>query len=244
MALNLSSHSSRRQAEQGGITIIVALVLIVLMSLAAFSMSRNSIRQLASSGSILQGGKATEASEAGLDWYIVWGGAENQKAALAGGTGTGNYQLAQALYDMTHYPGITAGVPDWYTHLQSDGLLADSTSTRSWDMAAGIKSSESNATTSDMVFDNTAGTVLQTKNNVGNPVVQSFDLTVRYLGTIQPALTTNQSGASGNTNASQNTVGELYYQVSSLGKAAVPIGSGSYLRYQQRREMITSAPPF
>ena len=243
MAMHPSTRH-RRPSEQGGITIVVALVLIVLMSLAAFSMSRNSIRQLASSGSILQGGKANEASEAGLDWYIVWGGAENQQASLAGGAGTGNYQLAQALYDMTHYPGITGTTPDWYTHLQSDGLLADSSASRTWDMAAAIRSSEANAASSDMVFDNTAATVLQSKNNTGNPVVQSFDLTIRYLGTIQPALTTNQSGASGNTNAGQTSVGELYYQITSLGKAAVPIGGGNYLRYQQRREMITSAPPF
>ena len=227
-----------RESERGGVTIIVALVLVVLMSLAAFSLSRNAIRQLASSGSILQGGKASEASDAGLDWYLVWAGADNQTAALASGTASGNKNLAQALYDMTHYP------TDWYTHLSNDGLLASTDSTRTWDMAASITSSESDAATSDLVFDNTAGTVLQSTNSAGNPVVQSFDLTVRYLGTIQPALTSNQSGASGGTNASQNTVGELYYQVSSLGKAAVPLGGGNYLRYQQRREMITSAPPF
>lgn len=232
-----------RDAERGGITIVVALVLIVLMSLAAFSMSRNAIRQLASSGSILQGGKATEAADAGLDWFIVWSGDDNQSIAQSAATTSANWKLQQIMGDLTLYPAAYPDPSGWYQHLSDDGLLASTDSTRTWDMAAAITSTESQATTSDTVMDNTTTDALQNKNSTGNPVIQSFDLTsVRYLGEHPVKLTTNQSGASGGT--SGTTVGILYFQVSSLGKAAIPIGGGNYLRYQQRREMIASAPPF
>lgn len=225
--------------QRGGITIIVALVLIMLMSLAAFSLSRNSLRELATSGSILQGGKATEAANAGLDWYVIWSQPDNAQAALAGSGSTGNQNLAKAMKDLT-----TNGA-NWYGALSSDGLLASTSSARTWDMAAAITSNESQTATSDMVFDNTAaGVVKQAGNNNGNPVVQRFDLLVRYLGVVQSSISSTGNAASGGTAAGSSSPGERYYQVVSTGNAAIPIGNGSYLRYQQRREMITSAPPF
>ena len=227
-----------RHGEQGGLTIVVALVLVVLMSLAAFGMSRNAIRQLASSGNILQGGKADEASNAGLDWFVVWSAADNQNAAIGTDNETSaNWKLQRAIGDMTLYISPYPDTNSAYQHLKDDGLLASSDSTRTWDVAAAVTSDESQATSSDLVFDNGASTVLQAKNNTGNPVVQSFDLsTIRYLGTDRASLSTQS-----NTGV---TIGHLYFQVQSLGKAAVPIGNGSYLRYQQRREMIAWAPPF
>ena len=225
--------------QRGGITIVVALVLIVLMSLAAFSMSRNSIRELATSGSILQGGKATEAANAGLDWYVVWSQPDNAQAALSSSTATGNQNLAKAMRDLTTYGA------NWYGALSSDSLLASTSSSRNWDMAAAITSNESQTATNDMVFDNTAaGVVKQAGNNNGNPVVQRFDLFVRYLGVVQSSVSSTGNAASGGTAAGSSSPGERYYQVVSTGNAAVPVGNGSYLRYQQRREMITSAPPF
>lgn len=236
-----------RETEVGGITIIIALVLIVLMSLAAFSLSRNSIRQLASSGSILQGGKATGASDAGLDWFVVWAAADNQQAAYLSSTPSANKSLATAMYDLTHYYDLSGSEPEWHRHLSSDGLLASTDPARMWDMAASVKSDESQTASSDMVFNNADPKVLQGSNNTGNPVVQRFDLTVRYLGTssLAPGTSTSIIGsAAGGSNAGASAVGDLYFQVTATGYAAVPIGNGSYLRYQQRREMVTSAPPF
>lgn len=229
--LTTTTHSPSRASERGGVTIIIALVLIVLMSLAAFSLSRNSIRELATSGSIIQGDKASAAADAGLDWFVVWSHPDNVALAIASTGAVGNNLLAKAITDIKR--------PDWHTALDSDGLLASTASSRAWDMAAIIKSQESQMTTNEMVFDNSANaTVLQSKNNTGNPVVQSFNLQVRFLGFQPITLTGGGGNASGGTNQAANGNQDTAWQVISTGNAAVPIGGGNYLRYQQRREMI------
>jgi hypothetical protein len=224
-------HTPFRASERGGVTIIIALVLIVLMSLAAFSLSRNSIRELATSGSIIQGGKASAAADAGLDWFVVWSHPDNVVLSLASTGAVGNNALAKAITDIKR--------PNWYSALSSDGLLASTASNRTWDMAALVKSQESQMTTNEMVFDNSANaTVLQSKNNTGNPVVQSFNLQVRFLGFQPITLTGGGGNASGGTSQAANGNQDTAWQVVSIGNAAVPIGGGNYLRYQQRREMI------
>ncbi len=222
---------SLRASERGGITIVISLVLIVLMSLAAFSLSRNSIRELATSGSIIQGSKASAAADAGLDWYVVWSHPDNVDLAIANTSAIGNNTLAKAITDIKK--------TNWYTALSSDGLLASTASSRSWDMAAVITSQESQMAANEMVFDNTGtGAVLQATNNGGSPVVQRFDLQVRFLG-FQPTVLTGGGGnASGGTNQAANASQDTAWQIVSTGNAAVPIGGGNYLRYQQRREMI------
>ncbi|MBI1753614.1 MAG: hypothetical protein HY014_08705 [Acidobacteria bacterium] len=65
--------NSTRIRQQGGLTIILALVLVGVMGAATFSLSRNAIRELSTAGAIIQGGKAAAAADAGLDWVIIWG---------------------------------------------------------------------------------------------------------------------------------------------------------------------------
>ena len=221
----------RRASERGGITIIIALVLIIVMSLAAFSLSRNSIREMASAGSIIQGDKASAAADAGLDWFVVWSHPDNVSLAMANPSAIGNNALAKAITDIKS--------PNWYTALSNDNLLASTASNRAWDMAALVTSQESQMASNDMVFDNSANaTVLQSKNNTGNPVVQRFDLQVRFLG-FQPVVLTGGGGnASGGTNPNAISSQDTAWQVTSTGNAAVPIGGGNYMRFQQRREMI------
>lgn len=220
-----------RASERGGITIIIALVLIVLMSLAAFSLSRNSIREMASAGSIIQGDKASAAADAGLDWFVVWSHPDNVSLALTNTGAIGNNALAKAITDIKS--------PNWYTALSNDNLLASTASNRAWDMAALVKSQETQMASNDMVFDNTANaTVLQSTNNTGNPVVQSFNLQIRFLGFQPVTLTGGGGNASGGTNPNANGSQDIAWQVVSTGNAAVPIGGGNYIRYQQRREMI------
>ncbi len=62
-----------RSRQQGGLTIIMALVLVAVMGAATFSLSRNAIRELSMAGTIIQGNKAAAAADAGLDWVIIWG---------------------------------------------------------------------------------------------------------------------------------------------------------------------------
>jgi len=226
-----SPQAHDKHAEWGGMTIIMALVLLVVMSLAAFSLSRNSIRELATTGHIIQGDKAAEAGDAGLDWFIVWSHPDNMVSAFANSSALGNIKLAKAMNDLKS--------PNWYTALSNDGLLANSSKT--WDMAALISSDESQIASNDMVFDNTnQAAVLQAKNSAGSPVVQRFDLQVRFLGLQTNVLNSGSGGASGGTNQAAQGTQDTLWQVISTGYAAVPIGSGNYLRYQQRRELIGS----
>lgn len=223
--------SSLRVRERGGMTILVALVLLVVMSLAAFSLSRNTIRELATTGHVLQGAKASEASDAGLDWFMVWSHPDNMAAAFANTGAIGNLQLAKAMNGLKD--------PNWYTVLDNEKLLADPT--RTWDMAALVKSKESQMASSEMVFDNTDKTfVLQAKNTGGSPVIQRFDLQVRFLGFQPIALTGGGGGASGGTSQSSLSTQDTLWQVISTGYAAIPIGGNDYIRYQQRRELIGS----
>jgi len=231
MASNRLLPSDPRAAERGGIPIIVALVLIVVMSLAAFSLSRNAIREMSTVGSVIQGSKASAAADAGLDWFVTWSHPDNMTVALGNASTNGSYTLAKAINDIKS--------PNWYTALSADNLLASTASTRTWDMAATVTSQESGTATNDMVFDNTTQTaVLQAKNNGGNPVIQRFDLTVRFLGFQPVTLTGGGGNAAGGTNPAANGAQDTAWQVVSVGNAAVPIGGGNYLRYQQRREML------
>ncbi len=220
-------HRLRRQ--RGGMTIVMALILLVVLSLAAFSLSRNAIRELTTSGHLIQGDKAAEAADAGLDWYLVWSLPANTTLAYSTTASVGNNTLAKALTDLTAL--------DWHTRLANDGLLLNTSSSMDWDRAALVSSQEGQTASNQMVFDNTSSSaVYQAKNSGGSPVVQRFDLQIRWLGKDDLSLTGTASGSNGSgTN--------FLWQVISTGYAAVPMGGGNYLRYQQRRELILTAPP-
>ena len=59
-------------AQSGGITILVALMLLVLLTIAAVGMSRNSFREVVSSGTSRQGAMVRNTADAGIEWSIYW----------------------------------------------------------------------------------------------------------------------------------------------------------------------------
>jgi len=61
-----------RHRERGGIVILVALMLLVLLSIAAFGLSRTVIREMGISGNVSQAGRAEAVADAGLDWFMAW----------------------------------------------------------------------------------------------------------------------------------------------------------------------------
>jgi hypothetical protein len=63
----------RRPAETGGITILLALILLAAMTVAAFGLSRNTLREVAITGNEAIGRKTFETADSGLDWIITWG---------------------------------------------------------------------------------------------------------------------------------------------------------------------------
>ena len=64
--------ATRSHGQTGAITIMVALMLLVLLTIAAVSMSRNSFREIVSSGFSRQGAMADSVAESGLDWAVYW----------------------------------------------------------------------------------------------------------------------------------------------------------------------------
>jgi len=82
-------------SQAGGITIIVALMLLVLLTVAALAMSRNSLREIVTSGFSRQGAMARNVADSGINWSIHWIDLENGK--LASGTALQLVQLKAGL---------------------------------------------------------------------------------------------------------------------------------------------------
>lgn len=87
-----------RARQEGGLTIIMALVLVAVMGAATFSLSRNAIRELSMAGTVIQGEKAGASADAGLDWVIIWGQGGVSQAAFNGATpGTAQKNLLDGI---------------------------------------------------------------------------------------------------------------------------------------------------
>jgi Tfp pilus assembly protein PilX len=78
-AKNRSLHS-----QSGAITMLVALMLLVLLTIAAVGMSRNAFREVVISGTTRQGTMVRNAADAGVEWSIYWIDLKNASA----GSGT------------------------------------------------------------------------------------------------------------------------------------------------------------
>ena len=99
-----------RPSEQGGLTILLALILVSVMGAATFSMSRNVIRELSMGGTVVQGEKASAAADAGLDWVVVWGQGYLNSLSYAGASPTGGQStLVTSL--TSAMSGVNTGLP-------------------------------------------------------------------------------------------------------------------------------------
>jgi len=72
---------NRNRSEVGGITILVALMLLVLLTIAAVGMSRNSFREIVTSGFTRQGAMARNTADSGIEWAVHWFEMENGNVA-------------------------------------------------------------------------------------------------------------------------------------------------------------------
>lgn len=108
MSMNPITSFDKRQ--QGGMTIVMALVLVAVMGAATFSLSRNVVRELSMAGSVVQGEKAAAAADAGLDWVITWGqGHVNDADFQAASPTTGQKALVDGINNQML--GINTGTP-------------------------------------------------------------------------------------------------------------------------------------
>ncbi|HJV48090.1 MAG TPA: hypothetical protein VJ549_02325 [Geothrix sp.] len=70
--MELKSTRSFSDPQTGGITIVVTLMLLVLITVAAMGMSRNALRELAISGTSRQGAMARNVADSGIEWCVYW----------------------------------------------------------------------------------------------------------------------------------------------------------------------------
>lgn len=73
---------AHRSSQCGGITILVALSLLVLLSISAIGMSRNSLREVIISGTERQGVEVRNTADSGLEWAIYWLNESNRTARV------------------------------------------------------------------------------------------------------------------------------------------------------------------
>jgi len=67
--------------EAGGITILVVLMLLVLLTISAIGMSKNAFREIVISGTARQGSMARNAADSGIEWSIFWMDLNNSTSA-------------------------------------------------------------------------------------------------------------------------------------------------------------------
>jgi len=92
------SRPSSRTGETGGVTIMVALTMLIFITITAVSMSRNSFREVVIAGTARQGAMARSVADAGIEWSIYWMDTKNSAAATgtAANLGALQYALLQA----------------------------------------------------------------------------------------------------------------------------------------------------
>jgi hypothetical protein len=68
-------------AQNGAITILVALSMLILLTLAALSMSRNAFRDIISSGFARQAALTRNVADSGIEWAVYWSNLQNAPGA-------------------------------------------------------------------------------------------------------------------------------------------------------------------
>lgn len=86
-----ASRQSLQDPQAGGISMIVALMLLVMLTVGALGMSKNAMRELAISGTSRQGAMARNVADSGVEWAVYW--MDKYNAPSASDTGLGLRQL-------------------------------------------------------------------------------------------------------------------------------------------------------
>jgi len=97
--------------EAGGITILVALMLLVLITITSISMSKNALREAIITGVSRQGSQVRNIADAGLEWSIYWMTDDPNGLRPAPGNTTGAYavQSTKSTLVKAQQTGMTTG---------------------------------------------------------------------------------------------------------------------------------------
>ena len=82
----MRTSSSSLHSQSGGITILVTLMLLVLLTIAAVSMARNSFREVVTSGTTRQGAMTRNVADSGIEWAILYSDPLNHPGATTSST--------------------------------------------------------------------------------------------------------------------------------------------------------------
>jgi hypothetical protein len=200
-------------SQQGGMTIIMALVLVSVLGAAVFSLSRNVVRELSMGGTAIQGEKAAAAADAGLDWAIVWAQGCISNVVYTGANQTPiNGQLALVNGLKNGLAGVNLGLP-----ITIHGA-ADAT------MTIDNGGAGNTTQTFDLELRCLGGGRDGTWGNAPGGVGGS----------------SSNSNASNNTNANITTLGPVAYRILATGSATPK--SSLAQTYQAQRELIATFP--
>lgn len=96
--------------ERGGVTILVTLMLLVLMTIVALGMAKNSFREIVISGTSRQGADVRNLADTGLEWSIHWLADDftNTRPAAASGSGA---EALRTLQTTIYQDATLRGVP-------------------------------------------------------------------------------------------------------------------------------------
>lgn len=164
---------AHRSGERGGMTILLALILLSAMTVGALALSQNSLREISITGNEATGRKSFEVADAGLDWVITWGGpnvptqTETARKALQ----TGMKNILDAI-DRQDLSGTLVGTKDATLNTAGDGYISPTSGT----YRAYVSSLDGTLSGTEL-FPSTAN-----YKQTGSVIQPAFDIEVRYLG--------------------------------------------------------------
>ena len=170
MRYAFTSHGTNGQ--RGGITILLALILLSAMTVGALSLSQNSLREIGITGNETTGRKSFEMADAGLDWLMTWAGPtvpiQTETARKALQDAMTFLPSAQDRQDISSF----VGTQDATLNRPGDGYISPTNGT----IRAYLSSLDS-ALASSELFPSTAN-----YQQTGSIIQPAFDLEIRFLG--------------------------------------------------------------
>jgi Tfp pilus assembly protein PilX len=231
--------------EQGGIVILLAFIILTIMTVAAFGVSRTSLRDLAMVGNESTGRKASEAADSGMDWTITWSNPSAGSRIVSATTSTGGNAsyisqdtlTGAAAVVQTRMADLLAAIGDSTLRVSKSDPVPNS----SGDGNYGNMSSKTGALRFFMrsldYTPSTAPELFQTGYTTGSTtflqpsqVQQAFDAEVRYLG---------DSFASKASGSRAKKQGGLFL-ISIVGRANI---QGTTQSFIARREALVDYTP-
>jgi len=217
--------SSSRARERGGVTILLALILLTTMGVMVFSLSRDSLREIAITGNESLGRKAAESADSGIDWTVMWG---LDSRGIAGTDKQAVFNAVNQLSLAIADPTLRVQGVDGTLNTQGTGYMSNS--------GTGILRA--------YVYPSTSGTDLNpsTANYTQKSVVQqAMEIEVRYLGPYPlgntGAISSSKASGGGATGSQR-----FFFLVRSTGRANVNPGNQLFTSASQsfvaRRDAI------